>query len=539
MPVLVLGICRTAKTHCVAERMRWASRRITTRSEDLAYCLLGIFGVHIPLLYGEGQVAAFYRLQEAIMQKTTDHSLLAWDSELPHPEPPLSERVTLTMRDMFPELSTSASDMRIRDFRPALALSPTPFSTGAELYTGASKSGAVYPSRMTNKGLEITLPVRRQRGSDELYYARLPCSHEDKAAIITLRLLGPFDNRFARVKAPLIYEPSTDFIRPRISSGPPFFASMRTLEDLPLVSYLLGFMMRSRWEQTTIFIVQELSASDYIAPPESDWRILSKVMSIADAVFGTQWAVKKEPLRESSHLESWEFATRKELLAFLLCSWLIMQGQNGESDGIAAPLVGLNLAFLPVWVLNHHMSETHAPSHKSKFTKINRTAWLAFKILGLGVCYTFLDLLVDKFLPTARSFIKLINLCVRPFAFVIWTPRPTRSVAINMISIMVRILGTVQLVCEIWKNRPQYQQVFAAGVEWVGKIDATLGTWTDPRHILFLQICCSTLVHQLQTDRQTRSGAWSPSVVVALTLTFLFAYPDFVHLGWSKIMPFG
>ena len=46
----------------VAQRMSWASKRETTRTEDLAYCLLGIFGVNMPLLYGEGS-NAFLRLQ--------------------------------------------------------------------------------------------------------------------------------------------------------------------------------------------------------------------------------------------------------------------------------------------------------------------------------------------------------------------------------------------------------------------------------------------------------------------------------------------
>src|SRR6478735_5744653 len=38
----------------VADRMSWASMRYTTRIEDMAYCLLGIFDVNMPLLYGEG-----------------------------------------------------------------------------------------------------------------------------------------------------------------------------------------------------------------------------------------------------------------------------------------------------------------------------------------------------------------------------------------------------------------------------------------------------------------------------------------------------
>ena len=51
-----------ARRCSVAQRMSWASERITTRPKDMAYCLLGIFGVNMPLLYGEGS-RAFIRLQ--------------------------------------------------------------------------------------------------------------------------------------------------------------------------------------------------------------------------------------------------------------------------------------------------------------------------------------------------------------------------------------------------------------------------------------------------------------------------------------------
>ncbi|KAF2441695.1 hypothetical protein P171DRAFT_393149 [Karstenula rhodostoma CBS 690.94] len=67
--------------HAVAERMSWAARRETTREEDLAYCLFGIFGVNLPLLYGEGS-RAFLRLQE-IVKNSTDLTIFAWIAEAP------------------------------------------------------------------------------------------------------------------------------------------------------------------------------------------------------------------------------------------------------------------------------------------------------------------------------------------------------------------------------------------------------------------------------------------------------------------------
>jgi hypothetical protein len=61
----------------IAQRMSWASNRKATRSEDVAYSLLGIFGIHMTLRYGEGNYA-FVRLQRKIMKRTNDQSLFAW-----------------------------------------------------------------------------------------------------------------------------------------------------------------------------------------------------------------------------------------------------------------------------------------------------------------------------------------------------------------------------------------------------------------------------------------------------------------------------
>jgi hypothetical protein len=60
----------------IVRRMSWAANRKTTRKEDIAYCLMGIFGVHMPLLYGEG-MKAFQRLQEEILKSSDDESLFA------------------------------------------------------------------------------------------------------------------------------------------------------------------------------------------------------------------------------------------------------------------------------------------------------------------------------------------------------------------------------------------------------------------------------------------------------------------------------
>ncbi|KAK4450278.1 heterokaryon incompatibility protein-domain-containing protein, partial [Podospora aff. communis PSN243] len=71
----------------VAQKMSWAADRETTRPEDMSYCLLGIFDINMPMLYGEG-TKAFQRLQEEIIKRTNDLSIFAWvDGRTPEQVP--------------------------------------------------------------------------------------------------------------------------------------------------------------------------------------------------------------------------------------------------------------------------------------------------------------------------------------------------------------------------------------------------------------------------------------------------------------------
>ena len=80
IPIGFLNRTSRLEDASVAQRMSWASRRSTTRVEDIAYCLLGIFDVNMPLLYGEGS-KAYYRLQQAIMSQSDDESIFVWLSD--------------------------------------------------------------------------------------------------------------------------------------------------------------------------------------------------------------------------------------------------------------------------------------------------------------------------------------------------------------------------------------------------------------------------------------------------------------------------
>ncbi|KAK0642137.1 heterokaryon incompatibility protein-domain-containing protein, partial [Cercophora newfieldiana] len=83
IPEAILQGAADLETASIAQRMSWAANRKTTRPEDIAYCLMGLFGVNMPMLYGEGE-KAFIRLQEEIMKISSDHTLFAWGNRIQH-----------------------------------------------------------------------------------------------------------------------------------------------------------------------------------------------------------------------------------------------------------------------------------------------------------------------------------------------------------------------------------------------------------------------------------------------------------------------
>ena len=78
VPAEVLRFAYAVSDTSVASRMSWAAHRETTRFEDMAYCLMGIFSINMSTLYGEGQ-RAFLRLQEEILKQTPDAPLFVWE----------------------------------------------------------------------------------------------------------------------------------------------------------------------------------------------------------------------------------------------------------------------------------------------------------------------------------------------------------------------------------------------------------------------------------------------------------------------------
>ncbi|KAF7539422.1 hypothetical protein G7054_g2158 [Neopestalotiopsis clavispora] len=111
----------------VARRLSWVAMRRTSRPEDIAYCLLGIFDINMPLLYGEGQ-KAFLRLQQEIARSMNDLSLFAW--ERPRP-----------------------SQKRVLEYRGIFARTPDEFESCGKIFTPYEKLQMKTVFTLTNRGL--------------------------------------------------------------------------------------------------------------------------------------------------------------------------------------------------------------------------------------------------------------------------------------------------------------------------------------------------------------------------------------------------
>ncbi|KAF7523757.1 hypothetical protein G7054_g11674 [Neopestalotiopsis clavispora] len=155
----------------IAERMHWAARRMTTRVEDLAYCLMGIFDVNMPLLYGEGG-RAFTRLQIAIMANSEDQSIFAWEDNQLHTRLPIS---------------------RARLF----AASPAEFSwCGGKIEPFYGRLSFL-PYTLTNTGLHIQIPLYTRGNTAWAVLRCRPLNNHSHAYAIALRRLP--DGTYERV----------------------------------------------------------------------------------------------------------------------------------------------------------------------------------------------------------------------------------------------------------------------------------------------------------------------------------------------------
>ncbi|KAI6030062.1 heterokaryon incompatibility protein-domain-containing protein [Pisolithus marmoratus] len=161
-----------------AQIMSWAADRKTTRTEDRAYSLMGLFGVHMPMLYGEGK-NAFRRLQLEIIRMSSDHSIFAWDR-----------------KDNGWSGSVLADDPSFfRDCDDIINMEPDEYLAALKGVVPESelidvKEESIRTYTVTNAGIRIRLPLQRCRGSQSVFEARLACCRSVDSSPIPIFLVS-------------------------------------------------------------------------------------------------------------------------------------------------------------------------------------------------------------------------------------------------------------------------------------------------------------------------------------------------------------
>ena len=165
----------------IATKMSWASERETSRIEDMAYCLLGIFDINMPLLYGEGR-KAFMRLQLEIIRKSDDETIFAWPSH-----------------DTY------------RTQQGMLASWPTWFTNCGDIITYVKFPRPSYS--MTNKGLEFRIPPYIPLSARLQIALNCTTKQSGGALVAALELNNPDNNKIGHryTKNGATFEDSTEF----------------------------------------------------------------------------------------------------------------------------------------------------------------------------------------------------------------------------------------------------------------------------------------------------------------------------------------
>ncbi|KAG2347123.1 HET-domain-containing protein [Suillus weaverae] len=151
----------------IAEKMSWAAGRKTQKIEDRAYSLMGLFGIHMPIIYGEGD-KAFRRLQLEIMKSSDDQTIFAWHDSLAHPNSVRNRGLLASAPDVFSWTS------------PVVTIDHSHFINSFVRIAGSRSNSFLDLPRgysILNDGIHITLPMKRV---GDAWLAALRCKREDQ-----------------------------------------------------------------------------------------------------------------------------------------------------------------------------------------------------------------------------------------------------------------------------------------------------------------------------------------------------------------------
>ncbi|KAL5323646.1 hypothetical protein ACEPPN_008186 [Leptodophora sp. 'Broadleaf-Isolate-01'] len=327
---------------CVAQKMSWAAHRETTREEDQAYCLMGLFDVNMATLYGEGATKAFIRLQQEIINKTDDESIFAWNHRLGYGG-------------------------------GLLADSPAFFAESGDVRRGLFDAGRP-PHSMTNKGLRLELILLPQQDPEmeALFLAPLNCTREgSKKNFVALQITksgtgysreGVFQTPewegkrlnpmiTYRGKKPLFGQRTVIFIKPYLEESPDlnFLKGVQSKILVPTLSLLeCGFSPSQRsnltddccWKQDDADspLMRKVVQSGEVAElffTNEDFGIFALVLGMHESRI---WLDIVKPINQARNLGMAEFPDISNLISGprvdRISRWLL----NGQSVSAAVKI---------------------------------------------------------------------------------------------------------------------------------------------------------------------------------------------------------
>ncbi|KAE9370202.1 hypothetical protein N431DRAFT_426617 [Stipitochalara longipes BDJ] len=169
------------KRFSVATKMSWAANRQTTKVEDRAYSLLGIFEINMPTIYGEGE-RAFERLQKKILKLTDDQSIFAWGKD----QMEIGEKSVFGMIATSPDHFSGSRDIASQDYDEGVL----------QKYGG-------FPNpeySLSNFGLKIQLLVVPIPDLIDIHVAVLKCRYQQDNKAVVMFLGSQAKSTFAPVR---------------------------------------------------------------------------------------------------------------------------------------------------------------------------------------------------------------------------------------------------------------------------------------------------------------------------------------------------
>ena len=234
----------------VAQRLSWAAHRETSRTEDRAYCLLGLLDVNMPMLYGEGQ-KAFLRLQEEIIKNSDDMSIFAWTD---------------------PNASFSS-------YRGLLARSPKEFGSCHDMRWFRMKA-KLPPYQSTNKGVRLESRLVPYKNSTDEVLTPLwgvMCGSKQATLGIILRKVG--EDQYARIETDKVTEYAGGKWTSPQGEMRPFYVRPTIEMEAPEHSRAGGILMQTN--NTRSIILEKVE-------PSGQWNKATKFFSFESPIATTK-----------------------------------------------------------------------------------------------------------------------------------------------------------------------------------------------------------------------------------------------------------